>query len=176
MAYPITGLFSTNYRMALMLSACETVQELLDASNAAEALLKMTTYSEDDMPLPRVVIHSEGDMIKLKSDSTAGFVEAEHRLIGCEFFIYIPADDENIERIMDEHNYVMGKMGDVVEEMIELSGTGSPLSGTTHLQIYDPVLYMPNRCPLEERFDVDEIELGDVARPLWFSMLAFEVH
>jgi hypothetical protein len=175
MSYPITGLFSTNYRMALMLAECQTVQELLEADDAAAALQKMTTYSEDEMPLPRVVVHSEGDMIRLKSDSTAGFVEAEHRLIGCEFFVYIP-DDENIERIMDEHNYVMGKMGDVVEEMIALSGTGTPLAGTTHLQVYDPVLYMPNRPTLEERFDHEEIERGDEARPLWYVLIAFEVH
>jgi hypothetical protein len=176
MTYNVEGVFSTNWRMALMLSECATVRELLGAANAAAALAKITTYSEDDMPVPRVLVHQEGNEIRLKSDSIEAFVEAEHRLIGCEFQIYIPDDDDDITRITDEHNFVMDKMGDVLSEMLTLSGTGNPLPGTTHLKIYDPVLYMPNRASFDDRFDTEEMEKGDTARALWFVLLAFEVH
>jgi hypothetical protein len=176
MTYPVTGLFSTPYRLALMLAECATVQLLLEAGSVAHTLEKITTYSEDEMPLPRVIIHVENEQIALKSDSELGYVESQHRSIGAEFQIYIPEDDDSIARTSDQHNYVLAKMGAVLNEMLALAGTGEPIAGTTHLRIYDPVLYMPQRIPLDERFDQDEIDRGFEARPLWFTMLAVEIH
>jgi len=159
-----------------MLAECETVQLLLEAEDASVALEKITTYSEDEMPLPRIIIHVDGDTIGLKSDSELGWVEGEHRRLGAEFQIYIPDDDDSILNTRDQHNYVLDKMGSVLEELLALQATGEPIVGTTHLRIYDPALMMPQRCPMDERFDRDEIDRGIEARPLWFSLLTVEVH
>lgn len=99
-----------------MMAQSTTVQELLEAADADEALEKIVCYTgyAADFARPRLVISElEGER---------GFLSE------LEFYI----DDENVVTIEDQYQFARDKAGSILLEMIELSGTGILADNTTY--------------------------------------------
>ena len=152
----------------LMLSECATVRELLGVATAGEALTKITTDAEENLPFPRIIV-VEGDYITQDVDID---FDAESRPISAEFEIYIPESAGTTSRT-EEKQWLMQKMDLVHEELMVLKGTGEPIPGVTHLWLTNPTFHQPLRQSFDERMDEDTDPSEDL--PLWLYELKYEL-
>ena len=166
--------------MRLLLSECSTVQEVMEAANASEALAKIHNYATprdlDEgaarLAFPRVLI--QDSEIHMTTDQTGALLDVEQRQLECCFEFYIPDIPATFETVSDEYGWVLDKLSDINDEALALTGRGEPISGRTHPCIKDPVLYAVHREPDDERGDTDLDIHPDQAR--WFGTLIYEVH
>lgn len=145
-----TGIYSTAYRLKLLLANCAAVQSLLEVDSAEDAIAKISTYSAEDMGLPRVLI-VEHDVTFEKVDVS---IAAQDRQLDVFLDFYVP-EDAGTESTDDEHSWVLTQLGDVTMEALELSGTGEPVDRTTHLNIHTMTMQQPERWAHDERTDED---------------------
>jgi hypothetical protein len=99
-----------------MMAQSLTVQELLGAADAEEALARIVCYTgyAADFDRPRLVISDLED--------ERGFLSE------LEFYI----DDEDVVTIEDQYQFARDKAGSILLEMIDLSGTGQLADNTTY--------------------------------------------
>lgn len=176
-------IYKTDFKLRQTLASLSSVQDILEASSADDALEKIVTYSRTDLLAPRAIICEYE--IESESDAGGGIDVEINRLIGVEFAFYVPEDDvlrslpewtgttTDDVTIDDEHAYVKYQLSRIKNEVqTQVAGQGGQLA-LTHAK-----LIQPERIPDEERFDKDEIEKqhnGSQVRSLWYGMLAWKV-
>lgn len=178
---PETGsLLSTEYKMTATVAASATAREVLEASTVDEVYEKLTTYTEEDMTCPRVIVSD--DPIELETDSLGkNILNVTTRVVTVGFFYYSPLD-EDLKQLpgwtgevddqvmeMDHRTYAAERLSKILSEMMAVSGDPG------YLATYDPKIYTPEMVPWSERFDQDEVAKGDDARHLWYGILDFNI-
>ena len=152
----------------LMLAECATVRELLGVDTAEEALERITTDAEEDLPFPRITV-VEGDYVTQSVDID---FDAESRPISAELAIYIPAS-AGASTQTDEKRWFLEKIDAIHNELMTLRGTGEPIPGVTHLWLLDVRFNQPMRQGDDERLDEETDPSSDT--PLWFYELEYRL-
>ncbi|QEF98152.1 hypothetical protein Mal15_22000 [Stieleria maiorica] len=179
--YTPTGIFSTKHQMRLLLSQCATVQSVLGAADAAEALPKIQTHAPMWIPddggtilvppfqYPRFMIDSEGVEFETSPEGSITDVGSRVMMIAAGF--YVP-DLAEIEDESDQEAWVDDQFGSILEEAMTLQGTGESIPGQSHLCLLNPSYGGATPQADDER---DEEMDSDPDRPRWLGMLRFEV-
>lgn len=162
MAVAATGIYSTAYRLKLMLAACASIQSLLEADTEAAALAKISTYAGEDLLWPRCLVEEEPVTLERVDVS---YSAAERQL---QFFLefYVP-DAVAADTTSDEHCWALTQLGTVATEILELAGTGEPVAGSTHLNIHTLTLTRVDKASHDERPDISTERTND---PLWLAV------
>lgn len=179
--YTPSSIFSTKHQMRLLLSQCDTVQSILGAADAAEALAKIQTHAPMWIPddsatimvppfkYPRILIDSEGVEFETSVEGTITDVTSRVLMVAAGF--YVP-NLEAIEDESDEEAWVDDQFGAIVMEALALQGTGDSIPGQSHICLMNPSYGGAAPQAYDER---DEDLDSDPTRPRWLGMLRFEV-
>lgn len=183
--YQPTGGFSTKYMMRLMLSESSTVQSLLGAANATEALDKIQTYApiyipdDDASPVvvppfqyPRILVHCDSVRFQTAAGGDIYDVDPGSREVLVAGGFYIPSDNASIENESDEEAWIDDQFWSIMQDCMDLSGTGEPVTGRSHLVLMNPSYMGADMFAYDER-DFEQDSDQDANR--WLGMLRFEV-
>ena len=186
MSYTPTKNFCTSHMMRLLLAECPTVRELMEvnaggteAQQTMAALAKIHHYATPidleagNVPItfPRILVHEHE--VHMETDQRGDLIDVQQRTIDCCIEAYIPALLE-VSDANDEKAWFLDKLSDVNSEVLARTGRGEPVTGRTHLFVQNPVLFVVQREPDDERGD-PAIDIH-VHRPRWFGTFAYEVH
>lgn len=179
---PANHYFAAPHLMRLLLADCPTVQSVLgvadDDEPAVSALAKVHTYGEEvteaNVPIlayPTALVREME--VHLRTGDGGEFLSVDQRTIECWFAFYVP-DLETIETISDEKAWVDEQFAAIVRECLTRSGKGTSITGSTQLQVFNPVYEGCEREPDSDRGDSRLDSQPD--RPRWFGLLMWEVH
>ena len=160
-------------RLRYLVAGTATYQDVVAAGDAAEARESVYLAAADDedetQQPPRAIISQSGKSLfmEMVSEVTNNYQIEGRACLTFEF--RVPEDCGG--SIEEQHNWFWDQCGNIIHEMMELSGAGESVSGETHLNMQSASLQQgPWREPQEE----DEYGVIDESgQPLWWA--EFEV-
>ena len=173
MAITPTGILQHSYYLMKMVAASESFQSVVGASSATLAeesiVYPAATDDEDEGTAPkwpRAVISETSEFSATKM-GTACWQYNGGLSVAFEFVVPLSVYQESFT---ESFNYFQNDVGGVIADMIALSGTGEPVTGTTHLNVTEITLMDgPWFMPVSETAGG---ELPEVATPLaaWWAV------
>lgn len=174
---------TAEFMFRLLLADCETVQSILGAADATEALEKIQTdapiWVSDDggtvltppFRFPRILIDLDSQEFEHSPEGT--LVDVTSRPLNVVVGLYVPNDIAEIQDSSDQFTWVRETQTKILRECSDLQGTGEPTPGLTHTTFLGSVLGRPERQPDDER-DGDQDTQPDLSQ--WIMHYQFEVH
>ena len=178
MSYTPTGMFATDHRVRVMLSSCAIVQTLMGVADFESAMAKVTAYGEevDEQNVP-VLAYPSGQVCMKEQHFTTGtmgeILDIPLRTVECWFGLYVP-ENEDIVTHSDEKHWIDDQFSEIIRQCLELTGTGEPIAGETHVHVVNPTYHGCEREPADERGDAALDSQPD--RPRWFGLVTWEIH
>jgi hypothetical protein len=156
-------------RLRQLVADCPTFQSVVGAADRAAALpyVHVPYVSGDDAvgDMPRAVIDPVGNQWSATRVAEADYSYSGNALLTFEFRIpaAVTAGSADGEAGKDSWEWFDDKVGEILHEMLNLSGTGESFPGETHLNIENiehadgPIEYPPE----ESEFDSEDVSQAE---------------